>query len=195
MGISRFPSWDQELLVVSRSGRDLLIQVVGSFSVRLEHDPAVVRRPDRENAVGRLEREAGRNAPGEIVDPDVRLAGLRVSDVHGDTAAIAGDPRPQVVGRRPQDVELLAGAIQPGELRDAPDDAGLVGESSVVRRREHAKPEASEVLHLLTHRKGLAGEPKAFRIERLSKKSSLVQRRECDRWPLRERRARRPRWN
>jgi hypothetical protein len=32
----------------------------------------------------------------------------------------------------------------------------------------------AEVLHLFGHREGLAGEPKAFRVERLGKKSSLV---------------------
>src|SRR5262249_7562007 len=60
---------EQELLLPDAIGR-LLVQVEHTGTVRIEHDAAAVRRPDRSGLGRAVGREAVQRPPSEIQDPD-----------------------------------------------------------------------------------------------------------------------------
>ena len=83
----------QDESLVGRSVGRLLVEGVRAAAIRAEQDAASVGRPDREDLVRRVRREAAERAALEIEDPDVGVP--RHKAMHREAAAVGREARAQ----------------------------------------------------------------------------------------------------
>src|SRR6185437_16185728 len=100
-----------EKVVGSGSVRRFSVEIIKTFAIRSEHDGLAVRRPDGESVTREIESEAVAKIMGQILDPDVVVAG-----------SLSGEGHLPAIGRQTgggkrhgvaREGDLVSGAVEP----------------------------------------------------------------------------------